>query len=42
MLGGERDAGGAFTFTWPIWRKPISMTAIRALLGHPGLGDADT
>ena len=42
MLGGGRDADGAFTFTWPIWRKPISMTAIRALLGHPGLDDADT
>lgn len=23
-------------------RKPISMTAIRALLSHPGLDDADT
>ena len=42
MLGGGRDAGGAFTFTWPIWRKSISLTAIRALLGHPGLDDADT
>ena len=42
MLGGSRDAGGAFTFTWPIWRKPIGLTAIRALLGHPGLDDPDT
>ena len=42
MLGGERDAGGTFTFTWPIWRKPIGLTAIRALLGHPGLDDVDT
>lgn len=42
MLGGGRDAGGVFTFTWPIWRRPIGLTAIRALLGHPGLADADT
>ena len=42
MLGGERDAGGAFSFTWPIWRKPIGLPAIRALLGHPGLDDAET
>ena len=37
MLGGGRDAAGAFAFTWPIWRRPIGLTAIRALLGHPGL-----
>ena len=28
MLGGERDAGGAFSFTWPIWWKPIGLPAI--------------
>lgn len=42
MLGGGREAGGAFTFTWPIWREPISLTAIRALLGHPWLDDPGT
>ena len=33
--------GGAwkdgFSFAWPIWRDPASLSAIRALLGHPEL-----
>jgi len=33
--------GGAwkdgFSFAWPIWREPASLSAIRALLGHPDL-----
>ena len=37
ILGGGRDPDGAFTFTWPLWRDPISLVTIRALLGHPGL-----
>ena len=40
VLGGGRDpAGGGFTFTWPIWREPASLAAIRSLIGHPGLDD---
>ena len=35
VLGGDRDGG--FAFQWPIWRHPISLAAIRALLGHSGL-----
>ena len=39
VLGGTRDRTGR-SFTWPIWRHPISLSAIRALLGHPRLDDA--
>ena len=42
VLGGVRDSDGTFTFTWPIWRDPISLAAIRNLLGHPGLDQAAT
>ena len=38
VLGGSRERNGYF-FTWPIWRHPISLTAIRALLSHPRLDD---
>ena len=36
VIGGSRERGG-FAFTWPIWRRPISLATIRSLLGHPGL-----
>ena len=43
VLGGGRDPdSGGFVFTWPIWREPASLAAIRSLLGHPGLDDPDT
>ena len=42
VLGGTWSANGSFIFSWPIWRDPISLTAIRALLGHPGLDDPAT
>lgn len=42
MLGGCRDTGGGFICRWPIWRAPISLACIRALLGHPGLGNRKT
>ena len=42
VLGGDRGADGSFSFSWPIWRDPISLSAIRALLGHPGLDDFPT
>ena len=32
-----REPDGRFVFTWPIWREPASLTAIRGLLGHPRL-----
>lgn len=45
MRGGRirlQVPGGAFTrdgftFSWPIWKDPISLAGIRALLGHPAL-----
>ena len=42
ILGGGRDPDGAFSFTWPLWRDPISLVTIRALLGHPGLDNPTT
>ncbi|MCY4482595.1 MAG: hypothetical protein OXC12_06945 [Spirochaetaceae bacterium] len=42
VLGGSRNrASGSFSFTWPIWREPASLAAIRSLLGHSGLADPD-
>ena len=41
ILGGRRGTD-AFIFTWPIWKDPISLAAIRSLLGHPGLDDPAT
>lgn len=42
VLGGSRHADGSFIFSWPIWREPISLSAIRNLLGHPGLNNPAT
>ena len=42
VLGGSRHADGSFIFAWPIWREPISLAAIRNLLGHPRLDDPAT
>ncbi|MBW3565906.1 MAG: hypothetical protein KY459_14435 [Acidobacteria bacterium] len=36
VLGGAVDRG-RFTFSWPIWREQASLSAIRAMLGHPEL-----
>jgi hypothetical protein len=36
IVGGASDANG-FSFTWPIWREPATLSTIRALLAHPGL-----
>lgn len=37
VLGG-RSERNEFSFLWPIWRQPASLAAIRAMLGHPDLG----
>ena len=42
MLGGRRETDGSFVFRWPIWRAPIGLACIRALLGHPRLGRRET
>lgn len=39
-IGGAWDKSG-FSFAWPIWREPATLTAIRALLAHPGLRETD-
>jgi hypothetical protein len=39
LLGGDRSQG--FSFAWPIWRDPASLTAVRALLSHPKLREVD-
>jgi hypothetical protein len=40
IIGGssERD----FALTWPIWRQPASLAAIRAMLSHPDLTNGST
>ncbi len=39
LLGGYRSQG--FSFAWPIWRDPASLTAIGVLLSHPKLREVD-
>lgn len=41
-LGEARDKNGNFFFGWPIWREPMGLDAIRALLGHPVLRAEET
>lgn len=36
ILGGSSNRDG-FSFTWPIWKEPATLSAIRAMLGHPDL-----
>ena len=42
LLGGVREPDGGLALDWPIWREPIGLAGIRALLGHPRLGRAET
>ncbi|MHB8303329.1 MAG: type I-G CRISPR-associated protein, Cas3-extension family [Acidobacteriaceae bacterium] len=36
VLGGSSSTG-SFSFAWPIWKEPATLSAIRALLGHRDL-----
>lgn len=36
IIGGYHDKRG-FSFAWPIWTEPATISAIRAMLAHPGL-----
>lgn len=36
VIGGAFSSGG-FSFAWPIWREPATLTVIRGLLGHRDL-----
>lgn len=38
VIGGGRQRSN-FTFSWPIWRSPVSLVAIRAMLSHPHLSN---
>ncbi len=40
ILGGSSDRKG-FSLTWPIWKEPATLSAIRAMLGHPDLHKAN-
>jgi hypothetical protein len=40
IVCGAFGANG-FSFAWPIWRDPATLTAIRALLSHPDLRKPD-
>jgi hypothetical protein len=40
VLGGSWSPRG-FSFAWPIWSQPATLSAIRALLGHPELRESD-
>ena len=42
LLGGGRESDGAHTLDWPIWREPISLAGVRALIGHPRLNHPKT
>ena len=42
LLGGGREPDGIDTLNWPIWREPIGLAGIRALLGHPYLDGPET
>lgn len=42
VVGGRRDAKGGFEFRWPIWKSPISLASVRALLVHPRLEGLET
>lgn len=41
IVGSERRVGGLY-ICWPIWREPISLAGIRALLTHPHLYRQET
>lgn len=40
IIGGTSGAGG-FSFAWPIWRDPATLTAVKTLLAHPDLREID-
>ena len=37
ILGGDRESDGGFSFGWPIWREPVTLAGVRAMLGHAHL-----
>jgi hypothetical protein len=41
IVGGASGANG-FSFAWPIWREPVTLSVVRALLAHPDLREIDS
>lgn len=42
IVGGKWERDGGFAFSWPIWRAPLGLSGIRALLGHPDIDKPET
>ncbi|HYD49843.1 MAG TPA: hypothetical protein VEB21_15910 [Terriglobales bacterium] len=40
IIGGRPGRDG-FSFAWPVWREPATLAAIRAMLSHPRLHEAN-
>jgi hypothetical protein len=38
-LSSGLGADGRIEITWPIWERPMSLSGLQALLGHPGLAE---
>ena len=41
VVGGYRETTGGFAFAWPVWRDPVSLAGIRALLAQQRLEKLD-
>lgn len=35
LVGGARTRTGEWRYAWPIWREPVTLAAVRAMLVHP-------
>ncbi len=42
LPGGQWPSRDLFTLTWPIWRHPISLSALSSLLNHPQVQNSTT
>ena len=42
LVGGARTRTGEWHYAWPIWREPVTLAAIRAMLVHPRMHDPAT
>ena len=42
VVGGYRENTGGFAFAWPLWRDPVSLAGIRALLAQQRLETLDS
>lgn len=42
LVGGARTGSGEWHYAWPIWREPVTLAAIRAMLVYPHAHDPAT